>query len=679
MLFVSSAEARSLEAERRQKAEAAVRALQDAETKAVADALATLDVNDSNASSMTVATEFGPLEIVALGTQVSTYPRILHSTRASVEVIADTVAEVLASVAQESDDGLLLTVVAMNEASSSNFAVDAVLGEASALSSPAVSINFWRKDGTRFEVKNLLHPLRFNIESSDPAARCAFWDEDISRWSDEGTSTVVNNGTIQCITSHLTIFGGIKDVLLRNIVLALTCSTISSLFSSDAFSKLQNTAWLTEAPAILNITFHLLGVLFVVLAWLYDCKLERVVPWEERELVLMQVREEDEEDEEEKRASDAPRPTFWTQGGESTRPSCWSRCMGCFNSSLEYVSHATGGDAAVETLKEVAGNADTAAVNRAISSIQSQKTWTSRSQIRVFKQTKAVKGDSKSLSHGATKTWSNFAAESDDQGEAAARAFLERGWVCRIATLWPASHPWMTATYFSMLAPIRVSVALLFLKVTSAGALSAVFFSSGSPSPDADPECTPPSGGIAKAVQSLTVGLVTAMLGDVIISILFALQTKKVVFSPSEWSEEQKGRQYTYWRLWSVLFWLVFLLYGGFCQLYICLFLANVTKADAGSWLQSMGVSLLEGLLLKSLLTALILATIATVVLRCRPHVTKKIEERWISQVREMEDQELGVQRPESPENPVVEDRAVKAKEDYHGVLPGAIMASSED
>ena len=678
MLFVSSAEARSLEAERRQRAEAAVRALQDAEARAVVDALARLNV--SNGSSLTLPTDFGPLEIVALSTEVSTYPRTLQSTRASVEVIADTVSEVLASVGEESDDSLLLTVVALNQESSSNFATDAVVGEASSLSSPAVSINFWRKDGTRFEVRGLAHPLRFNIESSDPAARCAFWDEDISRWSDEGTTTVVNNGTIQCITSHLTIFGGIKDVLLRNIVLALTCSTISTLFSSDSFSKLQNTAWLSETPAILNFAFHLLGVLCVVGAWLYDCKLERVVPWEERELVLMQVREDDEVDEE-KRNSDAPRPTFWTAGGETTRPSCWSRFMGCFNSSLEYVSHATGGDAAVETLKEVAGNADTAAVNRAISSIQSQKTWTARSQIKVFKQTK-VRGATMSLEHAGTSTLSTYAAESDDQGEAAARAFLERGWLCRIATLWPASHPWMTATYFSMLAPIRVSVALLFLKVTSAGALSAVFFSSGSPSPDADPECTPPSDGIAKAVQSLTVGLVTAMLGDVIISILFALQIKKVVFSPSEWSQEQKGRQYAYWRLWSVLFWLVFLLYGGFCQLYICLFLANVTQADAGSWLQSMGVSLLEGLLLKSLLTALILATIATVVLSCRPHVSKKVEERWISQVKEIEDQERGVQQPES-QNPVQEERPKakesKAKEDYQGILPGAIMASSED
>eukprot|EP00435_Cladocopium_sp_Y103_P062094 s1141_g23.t1 len=181
-----------------------------------------------------------------------------------------------------------------------------------------------------------------------------------------------------------------------------------------------------------------------------------------------------------------------------------------------------------------------------------------------------------------------------------------------------------------MLAPVRVNVALLFLKITSAGALGAVFFSSGSPSPDSDPECFPPEGGVEQAVQSFTVGLTTTILGDVIISILFALQMKKVVFSADEWSEKQKKMQHLRWRIWSGVFWLTFLVYGSFCELYICLFLANVSHADASSWLQSMGVSLLESLLLKPSVTALTLASIATLVLCCRPHLTQKIQAKWI-------------------------------------------------
>ena len=640
-----------MEAERREAAANMLARLHAAEERAVADALAhSLDVSDGSAE-VTLPTEFGPLEVVVLRTQgFADGPRVLPYSRASVEVVVDTVAEVLSSAGQESGDSLLLTVLALDEVSSSNIETDAVLGEASVLSSQALSINFWKKDGTRLEVRELAHPLSFTLDISDPVTQCAFWGEDISRWSDVGTTMLVNNSTIQCTTSHLTIFGGVKDVLLRNIVLALTCSTISTLLSSDAFSKLQNTTWLSELPAILNFAFHLLGGLCVVLAWLYDRKLERVVPWRERELVLMQVKKNEEEgglEKEEENRDSAPRPTFWTDGGDAPRPSCWSRCMGGFNSSLEYVSHATGGDAAIDALKEVAGNADIAAVNRAISSIQSHKCGVARSQIRIFKQTKRVISDRQTITRGVTL--SNFVTGSEDQGEVAARAFLERGWLCRIATLWPATHPWMTATHFNMLAPVRVSVALVFLKVTSAAALSAVFFSSGSPSPDADPECSPPAGGLERTVQSVTVGLVTAMLGDMIIAILFTFQVKKVVFAPGEWSEQQKRRQYTYWSLWSLLFWLVFFLYGSFCQLYICLFLANVTKADAGSWLQSMGVTVLEDLVLKSLLTALILATIATAVLCCRPKVIRRIEQKWMKE-NEAEQQQLEDEEPKDQE-----------------------------
>lgn len=223
----------------------------------------------------------------------------------------------------------------------------------------------------------------------------------------------------------------------------------------------------------------------------------------------------------------------------------------------------------------------------------------------------------------------DFKVRTKDEGQAAAEAFLQRGWLCRVATLWPASHPWAKATHFSMLAPVRVSVALLVLKINSAAALSAVFFSTGSPTPDADPECFPKKGTADQIVQTFGVGLFTAILGDMIISILFALQVKKVVFS-EEWTEERKRRQRLRWNIWTCLFWSVCFVYGGFCELYICLFIANVTGADAASWLQSMGVTLLEDLLLKSFLTAIMLATVATLVLCCKPHLTHKIKSKWI-------------------------------------------------
>lgn len=602
---------------------------------------------------------------------------------AEVMVAAGTVAEILATAGVDSREPLLLSAVALPSSESSSLETDAVVGNAAVLSSESVSINFWRADGSRVEVKDLVNPLHFTLEVSDPAARCAFWNEDTAKWSEDGTATVSANATLECSTSHLTIFGGIKDVFLKNIVLALTCSTISTLLSGSAFAKLQDTSWLSSTPSILNMLFHVCGMICFILAWLYDCKQERIIPQEERELILMQVKKMEEKEETEEEAE---------EDDDAPKPSRWTRCMGCFNQCLEYVSYASGGDATLEAFKELASNADTAAVNRAIANIQSHKSGIARAQISIFNQHDAKNLVPNGMRPTITKatTVSAFALDSEDHGQAAAEEFLQRGWLCRIATLWPASHPWIKAMHFSILAPVRVNVALLFSKITSAGALGAVFYSSSSPSPGSDPECFP-KGGVAKAVQSFAVGLVTTMLGDVIISILFALQVKRVVFSPHKWSEAEKRRQHVLWSIWSAVFWILFLIYGGCCELYICLFLANVVEADANSWLQSMGVSLLEGLLLKSLLTAFALGTIATLVLCCRPRVTQKVAARWIKDAdaadasdSDAEPQPNGEVTRGTKSFQALEVReagqvtSVKHQDDsFLGVLPGAVMDSS--
>eukprot|EP00438_Fugacium_kawagutii_P023046 Skav227260 [mRNA] locus=scaffold3417:21309:29480:- [translate_table: standard] len=626
---VSAAEARVLEAERKQEAEAAVARIQEVEESTVVDAIASL--NDSN-SEMTLSTGLGPMKLKLIKkdqVEAAGGALIVYTEDAVVELVTDTVSEVLTSAGLNSDDSLVMSVVQLNQENSSSLETDAVVGNASALSSPALSINFWTADGSRVDVKDLARPLYFTLEVSDPTARCGFWDEDIDKWSDEGLNTVPGNGIIECSTAHLTIFGAIRDVFLKNILLVLQCSTFSTLWTREAFERLQDPSWLESPSSILNIVFHVLGVVSIVLAWLYDRKQERLVPWEEREMVLFRDKAE------EGQSTKKFRVTEMEEEGAPKTWSCWSRCMGCCNQSLEYVSHATGGDATVEALKEAVGNADTAAVNRAISTLQSHKSGIARSQISVFNQinnmekiaesTENLQRQETNLTNWTkeTKAVDDFRLRTKDEGQAAAEAFLQRGWLCRVATLWPASHPWAKATHFSMLAPVRVSVALLVLKITSAAALSAVFFSSGSPTPDADPECFPTKGSAEQIIQTFGVGLFTAILGDVIISILFSLQIKRVVFSETEWTEEKKRRQHLRWNIWTCIFWSVCFVYGAFCQLYISLFLSNVTGKDAASWLQSMGVTLLEDLVLKSFLAAVMLATVATLVLCCRPHASR--------------------------------------------------------
>ena len=139
-----------------------------------------------------------------------------------------------------------------------------------------------------------------------------------------------------------------------------------------------------------------------------------------------------------------------------------------------------------------------------------------------------------------------------------------------------------------------------------------------------------------------------------------------------------------------------------------------------------MGVSLLEGLLLKSFITAVVLATVASLVLCCKPQVTKKIKSKWIKDGEDVEDegdedggdgegkrkhgegkdgedgeaivggaderdelkekpqdvdmelQSLGsearIDIPEDPKHP--KDPKDKEKDYFAGVLPGAVMAA---
>lgn len=50
----------------------------------------------------------------------------------------------------------------------------------------------------------------------DPNATCAFWDENLAKWSSEGVDTLPSEspGTLACSTRHLSIFGGVVSVVL---------------------------------------------------------------------------------------------------------------------------------------------------------------------------------------------------------------------------------------------------------------------------------------------------------------------------------------------------------------------------------------------------------------------------------------------------------------------------------
>ena len=107
-----------------------------------------------------------------------------------------------------------------------------------------------------------------------------------------------------------------------------------------------------------------------------------------------------------------------------------------------------------------------------------------------------------------------------------------------------------------------------------------------------------------------------------------------------------------WWRVRTQLFWIISFIYTSVCQLYTFLFLANVRALDAAEWLESVAVSLVQDgshsahgsaqdVLLKPFLSALILATIASLMLCCRPAVRRKMEAKWIESQADMQERSL--------------------------------------
>jgi hypothetical protein len=72
------------------------------------------------------------------------------------------------------------------------------------------------------------------LEVDRPGASCAYWDEKVAKWSEDGVATVATMATwppsIACTTRHLSIFGGILSTIVGNIVLALQLARQSLRF-----------------------------------------------------------------------------------------------------------------------------------------------------------------------------------------------------------------------------------------------------------------------------------------------------------------------------------------------------------------------------------------------------------------------------------------------------------------
>ncbi|CAE7191418.1 HERC1 [Symbiodinium sp. CCMP2456] len=377
-----------LEQQRKEEAAAAVNALDSAEEAAVGQSLQLLSslLENSNATDgavflaeVSVATDAGVLKVVALSA-TSVAPESNVSVGGEDGTSVTVPGTVLQQAAAAAGSGLvLLSVTSLSENVTDKIGSDdARLGRrlataASALRGQSVSLNFRDAEGRRIEVKNLETPMEMVLQVENENATCAYYDEATLSWSEEGLETVMDGipGQITCRTTHLSIFGGVLQFVLSNVIATLKCSTAAQLLSAEALAMLGTSAWLSYGPSV--VIFVSLAVFAMVFgcALRMDRRANQAIPWEKKEPVLLRKK------------------TTVAQLIEELPPeepkTCWERIKSVIGAAVDwtlwFIGLLFGYENLAEVVKEFLPNAPVSTVNRCITTIHAHKTGTSRDSI----------------------------------------------------------------------------------------------------------------------------------------------------------------------------------------------------------------------------------------------------------------------------------------------------------
>jgi len=547
--------------------------------------------------------------------------------------------QVLSQVAEKAEEtgAILLSMTSLSPQTASKFQDQRLEGEArSVAGSEAVSVNLRAPDGRALSVQNLVTPLRIVIKTDKQNATCAFWDEQEKRWSFRGLETVPDPtpGQITCLTSHLSIFSAVAQVIWENTVIALVCSGWD-LVSPEGLQRLAETHWQSSLPAASVFTFVALFLLVFVRAVIMDQRSQAIVPWEEIEPVLF-------------------RQAATPEGGEEEVPKGW--CLRRVAEIKDWTFWCAGICFGIQDFASfiLECKAPEASVNRCIRSLHAHRSGVATDSLRIilqpdekFELEEEPERRQVVRAQGRRSRFSRLVQEvgrnMDDfrlalrdlgarwnvhiHGASTVRSILTSRWYIRVGLLFPAFHPWIALLRLSLLTSYKVRVSLIFLKLTTAGATNALFFTSSSPPLDSDPACRTPQSLGARLVQNTVVGMVSACLGDCVVFALFLVQDRKPI--AKDWTEEAKKWQLAVWKMRAVVFWLVWLAYLAISLLYILVFLANRRLEDAHSWYMSTGMSLLQDLVVLPLFLALALGTTASLAL-LNSRIRRSIEAKWL-------------------------------------------------
>jgi len=173
---------------------------------------------------------------------------------------------------------------------------------------------------------------------------------------------------------------------------------------------------------------------------------------------------------------------------------------------------------------------------------------------------------------------------------------------------------------FSIYAPSSIRVLRLFCELFGAILVATLFMEAegGAPDEDNDDSCEPedPAGIIGRLIA---IGIASGFLAALPVAILNRLHQRRFIPVDYEGSPHYLS-QLRNWKVMDVFFWIVGLGYGGFCVVYVMLFLSNVAPEDQLQWMITAGATLTNELVAIPLSVALaptVLAAILICMLSC--------------------------------------------------------------
>eukprot|EP00971_Amphidinium_carterae_P281937 5596725-Amphidinium_carterae.1 len=163
----------------------------------------------------------------------------------------------------------------------------------------SITINLYNAEGALLIVTNSSEPIRFSFRVDDPELSCAVWNEALAQWDvDSVIQGGFENGTLQCGSVHLSLFGAI----VRGFANALLCSQ-AKLLSSAGFDELRKLSWAVQPSTLPLWTLVIVLATIVAVACRVDLKRAAVLDWSDECLLITERDPEPGESEEQGRRS----------------------------------------------------------------------------------------------------------------------------------------------------------------------------------------------------------------------------------------------------------------------------------------------------------------------------------------------------------------------------------------